>query len=506
MRGAAPEALECDVAVVGLGPVGAMLCNLLAVSGLDVVAFDREPATLQLPRAVGIDGEMMRMVQTVGLADKLLPFLKVFRGAQYLDAEGNVVSTRPGITGPGPQGWPNRFNVHQPELEEVLRGGLAASPHVDFRPGHEVLAVRDGEETATVQARNLETGADVEVRARFVVGCDGGRSLVRRSADIELEDFGLNQPWIVADFRINETADLPGINTHFADPRQPVIYIHVVRDLRRFEFRPLPDEDLAAAVEPDALWTRASRWIHPGQAELLRAAVYTHRSLVAREWRKGRLLLAGDAAHQTPPFLGQGLCTGLRDVASLAWRLGAIIHRGAPLELLDSYESERSEHARFFIKTATQLGSVLTAPSRDSLDALNGRVGREGQGKPPRLGPGLYCEEQVGGLLAPQPRLAGGALLDDVVGYRSVVVATATLMQAMPPALAELLGQADIALVEATGEAEGWLADLSCQAVLVRPDRYYFGRFDSVDELARSVERLVGQTVPGARKGHDHVH
>jgi 3-(3-hydroxy-phenyl)propionate hydroxylase len=218
------------------------------------------------------------------------------------------------------------------------------------------------------------------------------------------------------------------------------------------------------------------------------------------------LLLAGDAAHQTPPFLGQGLCTGLRDAASLAWRLAAVIHRGADPELLDSYESERAEHARFFIKTATQLGSVLTEPKRDTLDALNARVGREGQGRPPRLGSGLFKEDEVGGTLAPQPRLASGDLLDDVVGYRFALVAAPKLEAALSEEARELLLQADIALVQATGEAGAWLEGLLAQAVLVRPDRYFYGQFASADEVGEALESLVPRVFPGAAKGRERAH
>src|SRR5690606_37539386 len=153
-------------AVVGLGPVGGVLCNLLALQGLRVVAFDREPGVLQLPRGVGIDGEIMRVVQTIGLAEELEPRLKVFRGAQYLDVNGDVVATRPGITGPGPQGWPNRYNVHQPDFEEVVRSGLTDRTNVDLRLSHEVREVRSEEDAGIVVAENRQTGERFSVRSR----------------------------------------------------------------------------------------------------------------------------------------------------------------------------------------------------------------------------------------------------------------------------------------------------------------------------------------------------
>lgn len=493
---------DYDVAVVGLGPVGGILANLLGKEGLEAVVFDRFDTAPELPRGVGMDAEMMRVVQTIGLADELEPLLKVFRGAQYLDAEGNVVSTRPGVSGTGPQGWPARYNVHQPDFENVMRAGLAAYPNLDLRTGYEVTDVgNDPEGGAVVVATELETGTAFEAHARYVVGCDGARSVVRKAAHVVLDDFGMNQPWIVMDFEINEKADLPDINTHFADPVTPAIYIHVVRNIRRFEFRAAPDEDLEKAVEPTNAWKRVSRWLRPDEAKLVRAAVYTHRSLVAENWRDGALIVAGDAAHQTPPFLGQGLCAGVRDVASLAWRLDAVVHRGAPDSLIDSYGAERSEHARFIIQTATQLGGELTNPDKSRIDALNKRVGREGQGQTPRLGPGLWEGGEVAGTLAPQPRLGDGRLLDDVTGYRFAVIAMPALLAELPAETTSLLARADIAVVAATGDATAWLDGLGARAVILRPDRYYYGAFADAVELDSEVRTIVAQIAPGALTG-----
>ncbi|PPL17199.1 bifunctional 3-(3-hydroxy-phenyl)propionate/3-hydroxycinnamic acid hydroxylase [Microterricola pindariensis] len=489
--------MECDVVIVGLGPVGAFMANLLHESGLSVVAFDREPGVVQSPRGVGIDGEIMRAVQAIGLTDELNPLLKVFRGAQYLDVDGQVVSTRPGVSGEGSQGWPDRYNVHQPDLESVLRSGIGQRA-IDARNSHDVVSVVDEVDCAVVEAVNLTNGERARVRGRFVVGCDGGRSFVRKIVGTQLDDFGLNEPWIVVDFAVKDSAELPEINTHYADPHEPVIYIHVVRDLRRFEFKAAPGEDLEAAVDPENIWRRVSRWLRPEEAELLRAVVYTHRALVAETWTAGHVLLAGDAAHQTPPFLGQGLCTGVRDVISLCWRLRAIILEGASTGLLRSYESERSEHARFFIRTATSLGAVLTDPDRTKLTELNARIGREGSGEPPRLGAGVYSADgPAGGLLAPQPRLADGRRLDDLVGYRFGIVVSPSLAAQMSDDLRGLISSRDWALIEATGPAAEWLEELGSGAAIVRPDRYYYSTAGDVDALSRQLRELESTLFAG---------
>lgn len=470
---AAVDELACDVAVIGLGPVGALLADLLVHEGVRVVALDREPDVMDLPRGVGIDGEIMRAMQTIGLAETLEPFLKVFRGAQYLDADGAVVSTRPAATLDGEQGWADRYNVHQPELERVLRDRLRASRLAVELTRHEVTRVENVDDGVLVTATDLATGAERGVRAAYAVGCDGGRSTTRRAIGATLDDYGLNQPWIVADFTVTPDADIPEINTHFADPVSPAIYIHVVRDIRRFEFRAAPDEDLGSAVEERAIWQRVARWISPSDATLLRAAVYTHRSLVASRWREGGILLAGDAAHQTPPFLGQGLCTGVRDAVSLAWRLRDVVRRAASPEILESYGTERAAHARSFITTATELGSHLTRPSKEAIDSLNARVGREGRGRAPRLGEGLHDPHAGGGRRAPQPRLSDGTRLDDATGYEFALIHGGGLSASD----LSTVRAAGVRAVRVDGDAAAWLAEEGALAALIRPDRYLYGLY-----------------------------
>lgn len=487
---------DVDVAIVGLGPVGGALANLLAMQGLTVWVFDREPDVMQIPRGVGMDAEMMRIFQTVGLAEPLEPQLKVFRGAQYLDVDGNVVAKRPGVTGVGPQGWPARYNLHQPDLEAVLRQGLERFPEAKVFTAHEVLSATNAGEHARIEVRDLVGDRTFSVNASFVVGCDGGRSLIRRMANVELDDFGLNEPWIVYDFEVTPDAVVPEINTHFADPVAPVIYIHVVRNIRRFEFRARPDDDLDAATEPEVAWARVSRWLTPDNAALLRAAVYTHRALVARNWRDGRLLVAGDAAHQTPPFLGQGLCAGMRDASALAWRIAAILQRGSNLSILDTYTCERAEHARVLIQTATKLGETLTAPDGKRLEELNTAVGREGRGSAPRLGVGLWVEDAIGGLLAPQPRLEDGRLLDDVVGYRFAALARPSVCRVVDSAERAEWERNDIMLIEASGMALRWLDEIGAEAVLVRPDRYGYGAFSNAADLIGAVSTVIASLAP----------
>lgn len=487
---------DYDVAIVGVGAVGGVLANLLGLQGVRTVAIDRSMQAVQLPRGVGIDGEMMRVAQTVGLAETLEPLMQPFPGSRYLDGNGDVVTSRPAHTAVGVQGWIERYQMHQPDFERVFREGIEQRPSVETRYGYDVIEVDACARGGVVTLKEIATCEQSTITARYVVGCDGASSIVRRAAGLKLDDFGVNEPWLVVDIEIDDEVELPATNTHYPDPERPVIYVNVVRDQRRYEFRMAPGDDLSAAREPASVWRRLSRFVSPEHATLVRAAVYTHRSLVAQHWRAGALIVAGDAAHQTPPFMGQGLCAGVRDASSLAWRIAAIVHDGADDCLIDSYESERDAHARFIIKAATALGQVYKAPDKERLESINASVGREGRGQTPRLGHGLWVEGGPGGTLAPQPRLADGRLVDDAIGYRFGVIASSEILRNLTPRTHELAGAAGFGLVEATGDVAKWLADLGTASVVIRPDRYYYGTFDAATQLDDVVRRLAGIVCP----------
>lgn len=236
---------------------------------------------------------------------------------------------------------------------------------------------------------------------------------------------------------------------------------------RRWEIMLMPGDDPARLTDPDIFWPMIARWLGPEDAEIERAAVYTFHSVVQEGWRKGRLLLAGDACHQTPPFLGQGMCTGMRDASNLAWKLAAVVKSGAPDSLLDTYESERLPHARAFIELAVRLGAVIQATDPAEIAARNQRFA-EGSTifdfPQPQLGPGCgHGTSPPVGALFPQPTLADGRLMDDAIGQRFAIVGETALLAHLRP---------DALLLPGVGQ--DWLAERGVRAALLRPDRYIF--------------------------------
>jgi 3-(3-hydroxy-phenyl)propionate hydroxylase len=445
--------MTTDVAIVGYGPVGALLANLLGQAGLQVDVYERDREIYDLPRAVHFDGEVMRIFQSAGLAERIAAATRTSsKGMHFVNAEGQTLMVRRGIDGPGPHGWAGNWYFHQPELERILREGVRRFTNVEVHLGHDVRSVD-------------------ELEARFVVGCDGARSLVRQAIGSRQRDLGLHQPWLVVDLLCDPASPrvmaLPDHTVQLCDPRRPMTIVHVGGRRRRWEIMLMPGDDPARLTEPEIFWPMMARWLGPQDAVLERAAVYTFHSLVQEGWRKGRLLLAGDACHQTPPFLGQGMCAGMRDAANLAWKLAGVLHGGASDSLLDTYESERLPHVRAFIELAVKLGAVLqeTDPAAAAARDARFKQGAEMFDFPqPQLGPGHRVDGPPPlGTIFPQPRLADGRLMDEAIGQHFAIVGEVSLLSPKMPDAMRL-----------PGVGANWLAERGLRAAILRPDRYLF--------------------------------
>ncbi|EHR03975.1 2-polyprenyl-6-methoxyphenol hydroxylase-like oxidoreductase [Bradyrhizobium sp. WSM471] len=484
-----------DVVIVGRGPVGATLANLLGLCGVRTLVLEREARTYHLPRAVHFDDECMRVFQTIGLAEAILPHVILSPGMLFLDADGKMLLdwSRPQTL--TPMGWNLSYRFHQPELEDVLIAGLSRWPHVALRNRCDVFALDQDETGVRVRYEDLSNGTLSEVRARYVIGCDGARSLVRRFIGSGMDDLGFHERWLVIDVLLKrDRNDLGDYSIQHCDPRRPATYVRGTGTRRRWEITVLPGEDSQEVAQPAKVWELLSRWITPDDAELERAAVYTFHSVIAQQWRSGRLLLAGDSAHQTPPFLGQGMCAGIRDAANLAWKLAAVLHGRAEADLLDTYQSERQPHVRQFIELAIRLGGVINTKAIEA--GLAAGEARENapvklEVKKPLLGPGLALGDlPLAGHLAPQFELKDGRRSDDMVGYGDVLLVENAA--ALPPGIKILTSD------ESNGVGR-WLREHGIIAALVRPDRYVRGAARNTGELARLIAAITPSThVPSA--------
>ena len=352
---------EVQVLVCGAGPVGVTVANLLGTYGIRTLVVERSPEVLDYPRAVGLDDEALRTFQAAGLAEDVardmiqnVP-LRMYTAARRCFAEI--------LPGTREFGWFRRNIFSQPLAERTLRKGLARFAHVELRLGVELTELRQDAEGATATLRDAQ-GVESRVRASYVVACDGARSVVRsRILDLPFEGRTHAAKWVVIECD-QDPLDAPYTALH-CDPARPYVCLRLPYGLRRWEFMLFPGEDGEQMLAPDKVRELLGRHVeHPERLNVIRARVYTHNSRVAGSFVAGRVCLAGDAAHITPPWIGQGLNAGIRDAFNIAWKLAWILHGRMKPDLLSSYHDERHAHSRAMIDLADTFGALLSQRRR----------------------------------------------------------------------------------------------------------------------------------------------
>ena len=341
-----------DAIVVGYGPVGAVAAGLLGQAGLSTAVFESTTSVYHLPRAAHLDAEIMRVLHQLGVADDVLPACAPVKGMHFINAAGDALLRFDALEG---QGW----MFYQPDLERALRARVDRDPNVGVHLAHEVVAFEQHDDHVAVTVRDLVRDTERIVRAHFLLGADGARSVVRKHAGLGMEDLRFDQPWLVVDTVLRREVELPTLVQQICDPARPTTFIPMCGARRRWEFMLLPGESAADMEKPECIAELLAPWVEPDDVEIVRAVVYAFHAVLASPWRDRRVFLVGDAAHQMPPFLGQGMCSGVRDAHNLAWKLALVAHCLASDDLLDTYEVERSPHVRSIIETAVALGGLL---------------------------------------------------------------------------------------------------------------------------------------------------
>ncbi len=525
-----------DVAIVGYGPVGQLAAVLLALQGRSVIVFERWPSIYPLPRAVLFDHEIGRVLQSAGLAEDARAISEPGVTYEWMDASGERLLFFD-WTQPGPSGWPTANMFSQPELQKVLDRKTKSLPGVDVRQGWSVEKLEDRGDHVLVAARAgaeerpggwVPTGEAVTVRARYALGADGANSFVREQMGVGMTDLGFSYDWLIADVIEHEPRVWDPPLQQFCDPARPTTKVSGGPGRRRWEWMLLPGESRETFDDASMAWDLLERDdLNPDNATLERAVTWTFRARWADNWRKGRLLLAGDAAHLMPPFAGQGMCSGMRDVFNLAWRLELILDGNAPEALLDAYTPERSRHLQHAIMFSVELGQVICITDRNAAAARDAQMiaAREDPAlappppPPPRLGaPGTFRDEDpAAGFLFIQGRVqhnGESGLFDDVVGRGFVLMSYGADVSGQLDdealALLESLGGRAItvtadrdtpsAVVDLDGTYRDWFSEQNVSVVLVRPDFYIYGSEPDSAGAARLVadlgEQLGRELVP----------
>ncbi len=463
---------------MGFGPVGATTAGLLAGRGLDVVVIDRDTEVYPLPRAAHFDQEIMRIVQELGAIDDVQPSTRPLPGMDFLTADRQVLlSMRSGSR--TRSGFPASVLFHQPGFDQALRDH-AVRLGAQARLGAELTAIHQHDDRVVTHLRDGTT-----IESSWVVACDGARSAVRKALGTTMDDLHFEEPWLVLDLVMADGVAPPSeVCLQVCDPARPHTLVPMPSPRFRFEFMLLPGEDPQWIQRPEVMLDLMSSWVDPSTVTIERCAVYTFHGLIADRWRDGRVLLAGDAAHQMPPFLGQGMCSGMRDSANLAWKLAKVVRGESSDALLDTYQAEREPHVRSIVEAAVGFGrlicttDVAAAAARDDsmlaarAAAADGpAVTDDGDGLMPPLVAGSLVLD--GGGVQSVQVLLDGARSDDVVGDRFTVVVRSP--RAISPAV-DAWSAAGAVVVDASVDT-AWVATLDAfsppaDVAVVRPDRY----------------------------------
>lgn len=481
---------EFDVAIVGAGPVGAALAALLGQAGLRIFVGEASADVYPLPRAAHFDHEIMRIFQQIGITDEIAPSIVASDRYVFRNKAGDVLLDFD-LRGSAETGW-RGYMMHQPGIERAIRGRIERDPNVDLRTSVRFTALQD--DGGSVRSTWTGPDGEFEIRSAFLIGCDGARSLVRESLGVKFEDLGFDEPWLVLDLVVDDANDLPDINIQLCDPERPTTYVIMGNNRRRFEFMLLPGEAAESILDDARIAELVSAWSTRGIVEIERKAVYRFHALVAQQWRKGRVLLAGDAAHQMPPFAGQGMCSGIRDAHALSWRLPLVLNSPGGAHLLDSYQAERDPHVRQITLAAIETGRVVcmqdprAAAERDRqmMAARQAGLPLPDISSPPITAAFGLPHTAGAGKRFFQPVVGQGGdtlRLDDILGPGAWLIGRGAVDLPMPQGL-KAFSIRDEALAPFADALAAHLDGLGSEAVLVRGDRYVFGSGDHADLVA----------------------
>ena len=512
-----------DVLIVGCGPVGATLANYLRLFGHNVAIFDRDKEVFYAPRAMGFDDESLRILQALGVLDRLHEEGHLYRAdLWFYDSRGRLLATfdRRQLGDELLLGRCNQYDMtmfHQPGVEQVLRDDFQLEPKVNRYLGYEVLSVNDDGPRVTLKSKNLDTGEEQEFAAHYLVGCDGASSLVRRALGVERIDLDYSEEYLVVDTIVDDEHYFETRIPHGAffvyDPKQAGVMAKGLHGHVRFDFLRHPDV-VGESYESEADFDRAARNLivarghDPEKYRVIRKAPYTFYASMPSRWRQGRLLVAGDAAHLTPPWSGQGLNMGMRDAANVSFKLHLVLTGKASDHVLDTYDAERQPVSMETIKAAVEVGKTMQTHNSFQL-AMRGivyflarhsrfvtrQLFKAWRRKPP------YRD----GLMGKTPKLSGAPmiqpwvedlrgkrhLLDDLIGLRFALVATSSPTGESVYRFAKELDGALLKLekdfIDPDGTITRWFDKNKINAVLIRPDRCIFDAGNDGNALCQAL-------------------
>ena len=471
---------QYDVIIVGLGPTGGSLANLLALNGFSILILEREKDLYALPRAVHFDDEIMRVFQTIGITKKFLKNTIINKGTKFVNSNGKVLLDWPRPKSITENGWYPSYRFHQPDLEKNLRDRLKNFKKVKLMQNTEVIKINNSKESVNLLFKSKNKLQ--KVRSKYVVGCDGARSTTREQMGSVLDNLGFTQKWAVVDLILKKNKNnLPDRTIQYSNSERPATYCRNVGKRRRWEFAIRDNEDEKEILSDEYIWNFLKPWLKPKDAYLERKAIYIFQSAIARKWRKGRIFIAGDAAHLMPPFMGQGMCAGIRDVSNLAWKISWCIKNNHSEKLLDTYQTERFSNAKEYIETTMRMGEFVNAVGSENItDNISYGPGgtKSMQSIKPKLGAGLgSSKDKNRGKIFPQLKMKNGKTLDEKFSMSLLLLASSKLGKKISLSKIRSFTDKDIKGLD------NLLKSYNAKAIIVRPDRFILKTFKKVKDF-----------------------
>ena len=475
-----------DVVIVGFGPIGGTLANLLALQGFSILVLEKEKSFYPLPRAVHFDDEIMRVFQTIGITNNFLKYTIINKGTKFVDKKNRVILDWPRPREITDNGWYPSYRFNQPDLERELRNKLNSYKKIEIKQSSVVKKIINTKHEVNITAEDINSKKIFKIKSKYLVGCDGANSTTRSQMKTKMNNLGFTQKWAVIDLILKKNKkSLPDRTIQYSNPKRPATYCRNVGKRRRWEFAIKKTENIETILSEKYIWNFLKPWLKKNEAQIERKTIYTFQSALAKKWKKGRVFLAGDAAHLMPPFMGQGMCAGIRDVSNLAWKISHCLNNKHDEKLLKTYQSERFSNVKEYIETTMRMGEFVNAVGKSP---ITNNISADSKGRKimksikPSLGDGLGVKkDKLRGKIFPQFK-NNGKNLDVKFFKKPMLLISSKFKKPLSKKINFYKNKND-------KKISRYLTDINCEGLIVRPDRFILASIEKNQNIKLLIKK-----------------